>query len=100
MPYLNVDTKTVHEVDYGDIEELFTEVYGQDYELPCNEELGNDVSKSLSRMKKEPLDKYDQARLDKYIESGNVSFMLRTLLQDCINKDYAPEGDYVIRISW
>lgn len=96
---LKTQTKTIHYVNYNDFDHLVNEVYGIDYEIIPDMEKSNDSSLTAS-VKKSQLDTYDQQRLDTFKSGGHVNYMARLLLQDLVNNDYAPEGDYVIDISW
>lgn len=101
MTNLIVDTKTVHSVDYNDFEQAVKDYYGvDDYSFPADVECGNDVAITTGDIVKTPLDEYEQEDLDDFRTTGEYCCIYQTLLQDMVNNDVAPEGDYVIEVSW
>jgi hypothetical protein len=96
---LKCQKKTVIEVDYGDLDRFIQEVYGHEYEIVADQELGNDCCKSVT-VKKEKLNQWEQADLDMFISTGIYRYMLHTILSDLCNRDLLEPGEYVIEISW
>ena len=100
MPTLKCKTKTVIEVDYNDLDEFISEIYGVDYEIVSDEELNNYSMKSFD-IKKESLGAYDQRCFNNWkVDSNNEQFMARTILTDLCNRELIPEGEYLIDVSW
>lgn len=96
---MRYETKTLHIVDYRYLEEKIREVYGKKYDIPRDEECGNDCSLQMGG-KKEPLLKYDSNRIETFRNTGRCRYLLRTLVQDMINNDHIPEGDWLVEVSW
>jgi len=91
-------------VDYGDLDEFISDIYGREYEIVADLELMqegifNDVSKS-TLVKKEQLDKWQQGELNKWKTSGRGNRMFHTLMTDLCNRDLIEPGEYLIEISW
>ena len=98
---MKINTKVVHQVEYSDMERFVSETYGKRYSFVASEECGNDSSHSYAVRKKEALDEWDQRDLKLFIERPDSECLrARLLLQDMVNKDLIPTGDYVIRVSW
>lgn len=92
--------ETVIRVDYGDLEKLIEELYGDhEFQIACVEEASNDTSLTFT-VKKEPLDQWAQAAVDKWRRTGQGLYITSHLLQDMANNGHVPEGNYVVDISW
>ena len=101
MTSLTTSTKTIHSVDYSDFEQAVKDYYKvDDYSFPADAESGNDVAITTGVMTKTPLADYEQEEIFDFRTTGEYCYLYRTLLQDMINNDVAPEGDYVIEVSW
>lgn len=101
MTVLVVSTKTIHSVDYKDFEDEVRDRYGvDDYNFVADVECGNDTAITLSDMKKEALLEDELEDLETFRNEGEYDYLYRVLLQDMINNGVAPEGDYVIEVSW
>ena len=98
-PELEVEQKTVFKVDYNDLDDFISEVYGHRYEIVADEELSNYSSKEFD-IKKEVLDDYDSKSLQEFIDDGKGQFNARLILIDLCNKGLIEEGDYIIKIYW
>lgn len=90
------------EVDYWDIEELAKKIWNQDLELPCSEEWGNDTNYTISvRRYSEDIDSYDQAKLDKFISTGQGSYGICGIILEAFYRiGLIPKGDYLVKVSW
>lgn len=99
---MKIETKLTHYVNYNDFEKFVQSTYNvENYEFASSEECSNDTAHTSSNVVKKPLDKWTQGDLDKFInENGNRQYMMHTLLQDMVNRDLIPEGNYVINVSW
>lgn len=91
-------TKVAHFVDYGDLEAKILETYGHEYEIPCMEEVGH-CSKEYD-IDKEPLDEYDIEAVDLLRQGKPKHYTLRVIMQDMVNNDVIPEGNWVVDINW
>lgn len=101
MTVLITETKTIHSVDYSDFEQAVKDYYGvDDYSFPADAECGNDVAITTYVTVKTPLNEYEQEDLSDFRTTGEYCCIYQTLLQDMVNNGVAPEGDYVINISW
>jgi hypothetical protein len=94
-----VTQKVINELDYNDFDRIVQEVYGHPFEMVADEETGNYQAKTYS-VEKEPLNKWKQESLDNFKQTGDYSYLTGILLQDLVNNDYLPEGDFVIEIFW
>lgn len=97
---LKTTTKTVHYVDYNDFDNKVKEIYGHDFEIIVDEECSNDCNLSSGNITISKLDGYDLGRLGKFLLDGREKWMWRILLKDMVNNGHAPEGEYIINVSW
>lgn len=98
---MRINTKVVHEVRYGDLEKFVKETYGKKYCFVASQECGNDSSHSFNISEKEPLDEWDQGKLDLFLKNEKAETVYPSiLLQDMVNRDLIPTGSYVVRVSW
>lgn len=101
MTTLVTDTETIHSVDYCDFEAAVRECYGvEDYDFVADAECGNGMSILCGSMKKSTLSSEERMDLEAFQTSGSHRYLYRVLLQDMVNNGVAPEGDYVIKVSW
>jgi hypothetical protein len=99
MP-LRCKTVTTIAIDYSDLENFIKEVYGQEYEIPSEEEKGNDCTITYS-LKQEPLGDYDERKMGQFCQGKHHGgMMLRTIMQDLVNNGRIIPGNYSIQISW
>lgn len=96
-----ITKKLVLAIDYRDVEKLIQEAYDVgEWSFVADNELGNDSDLELN-IKAEPLDKWQQPKLDRFIDTkGQGSFMTRTLLTDLCNKGVLEPGSYLVSVSW
>ena len=99
MEKLKTEIKTIIELDAFDLEKFINKIYEIDFELFASEEWANDTSYTF-RVRKEPLGKYDIEKLSKVMNGKFEHCMIRTFLQDLVNKDHISEGEYLIKVSW
>lgn len=98
---LPITTKTIHSVDYSDFEKAVKYYYGvDDYSFPADAETGNDTSVATSYYKKYPLGSFEQEELNEFKATGEYNMIYSVLLQDMVNNDIIPEGEYLIEVSW
>lgn len=107
--------ESVYKVGYREIENLINEHlktdkhreveqakrYGRnDYELPCYEEMGNDVSMDVC-VEKGKVDDYDKKTVDRAFAEGKWPHYSTSVLMNMLcDLDVIPEGEYIISISW
>lgn len=97
---LRMNTVTVHEVNYADLDDFISFHYGVAFETPCDQEMSNDSDKVLT-ISKEKLDKWDMGCFDKAkIDGCFPGGSLRPIMTDLCNRGLLPAGKYVIRVSW
>ena len=92
-------TKTVIEMDYDELEDLIRGEFGHEFSVASDLEIGNDSAKTFI-FKPEVIDEYDQNKIDGFKKSGKGSYLLRILMQDLVNREVLPAGNYVIEICW
>jgi hypothetical protein len=97
---LKVQTQIVHRVDYNDLEEFIQEEYGHSISIVADLESSNDSAETFSIVKKEILSRWDLEKVEKFKATGDYDRSTSALLQDLVNRDLAPEGNYVIDICW
>jgi len=95
---MNITTKTVHEVSYSDLEELIKQTYGQEFSVPADQEIGNDSSINYDNMTKG--NDYDREAVMDFAATGQHEYILAEILQDLVEQDLIPEGNYLISICW
>jgi hypothetical protein len=93
-----IKTKVVHRMDYDDFERIVKEVYGHEFSLVAAEELGNDQSWTASVKKGDS--RFFVAAIQNFKKTGDYQYKAAAILHDLVERDYLPEGDYVIDICW
>jgi len=99
MPSLPMKTVSYFEVDYHDFNKFIKSVYGQQFEIVADQELGND-SQATFTAKKESLDEYDAEQIETFKATGDGSYLAHTIFTDLANRDLIPEGEYLIEVCW
>jgi len=101
---MRIETKSVHRVDYGDLERKIQEEWGFPYEMPCDMECGNDTSHEFDGITKAQAiqELQEDTRLMEWVQSQGRKQMWgpRTFLLEMVRRDIIPEGDYIITVSW
>jgi hypothetical protein len=94
--------KSVVYVKYNDLEQVILEFYGKSIEIPADQECGNYTTLEFDVFKtpKYTWDKINEDNIDRFKETGKYSGVLRDLLRDMVRKDFIPEGEYFVRVSW
>ena len=99
---LTINTKTVNEVDYDDVDQAIAEFLkskgfdlGRRYECVCEEEWQNDMKKEWQIEPNLPKD-YDLKRF----AENNFGFRTRTILDWMCADGLIPAGNYLIDVSW
>lgn len=98
---LKIKTITAHEVNSYELERFIKEHYpaAKMYSFVADQEARND-SQHRFRVKKEPLDEYDQKRVADFSAGQVEAQMTSCLLSDLCNRDLIPEGTYVVSVCW
>lgn len=101
---MKFQTKTIHSVDYNDLDEAINEFLKEkgaiktDFEIVAHHELMNDMSKEFS------VGKYNWAvpsESDKSeILNGKLGWQTNKILEWICSEGKIPAGDYVVDISW
>jgi hypothetical protein len=98
-----VTTKTVHTIDYYDLERLVNETYGfTDWSFVANEECGNDSDHELNSSDKYVYDG-EREELAEWAEGDDVyGLQYRTdlIVFGLAEKGLIPKGDILVRVSW
>jgi len=99
---LKINTKTVNEVDYNDVDQAITEFLkskgfdpGRQYDCVCEEEWQNDMKKEWKIEPRLP-ETYD---LKRYAEC-KFSYRTRSILDWMCADGLIPAGNYLIDVSW
>lgn len=87
-----------YKTDYTEFEALVNQVYGVEFEFPMDQEASNDTEHQFNIDGR--LNKYDQEKIQSFINGESVYFISRTLLNDLCAKNYIPAGRYLITVSW
>ncbi len=93
IPKLECEKATVFKVDYDDLDEFLSEVYGIHFEIVAEEELNNYSSKRYY-VKPKPMDQYWQERFNQR------RYSTQTLLNVACHKELIEAGEYLINVSW
>lgn len=82
-------------VEYHDVERIIEKEYGfTEFSIPCNEEMGNDVTLDVDVDGK--VDKWEK----KDIENRKQEFRTREYMNDLARRGLIKKGIYMINISW
>ena len=100
MP-LKSRTTTYIEVDYSDLDAFISEVYGHDFESAACEEWSNDSQHKIIIPGKYVFSDDDYESIQRFRRGdGYDSFILRAIMQNMVNNDVLPPGNYLISVSW
>lgn len=91
--------KQIIEMEYSELEELVKKVYGIEWSLVADQELGNDSSYSVE-ISKEEIDGYEIGRLEAWKKGKFVGWLAPWIMTDLCNNGHLEPGDYLIQISW
>ncbi len=93
---------TYFEMDYQEFDELIERTYGHSYEIVAFEEKSNDSTITWHNCTKRVLDPlYEVPEVETFKTTGKIkNWRSCLLLEDMINNDVLPEGNYSIQISW
>lgn len=82
------------------LEEFISQAYSRDKDfLLC--EAANDTEYYFEVAEKKGIDDLDKPELEEIFKTCDVPiYDLHVLLQDMVNKDMLPTGNYLVRVSW
>ncbi len=82
------------------LDKFVSQAYGRDKDFQLCE-AANDTEYYFEVKEKEEIDKLDKPSLEEIFKSNEVPiYDLHVLLQDMVNKDMLPAGNYLVRVSW
>ena len=90
----------MHKVGKVGLDEFAANAYGIEGPfLLC--ESANDVEYYIEVPEKKDIDELDVPDLEEMLKTKDVpAYDLHTLLQDMVNKDLLPAGNYLVQMSW
>lgn len=91
--------KKFYYVDYGDLEQKIEEVYGRSYEIPCNEECGNDVSLQFTASGTNSVG-WQVDKVNDFTSGKGGMYILDCILNDMAFNGHIPDGNWIVRVSW
>lgn len=101
---MKITTKTIHEVDYNDLDEAISEFLKEkgaaktEFKIVAYEELGNDSAQTFS------IGGYDWAvpkeKEKAEILKGKLHYKTSSIMEWMCSEGKIPSGDYVIEICW
>lgn len=89
---------TYYEMNWHTFEDLVKLVYGHEFEFVADIECGNDSDHTFSGNGE--LSDYEVKELNKFKETGEYSYISRTLLNALISLQILKPGMYLITVSW
>jgi len=87
-------------VDYADLNLFIQHVYGHEWDFVSDHGAHNFSTYEFSGINGEQLGKYDQGKLDDFLQSGHFSCIARILLGDLAYHGVIEVGDYLIDVFW
>jgi hypothetical protein len=97
---LKYTKKTIIELIDYEFSEFVSKYYGHDFEFLADQEVCNDSAHSFTILEKKELDKNAIEKLNKLKNNGIYMSLSRIILQDLVNKDELPAGEFIISVSW
>lgn len=91
--------KQVISIDYNDFDKLVKLVTGQNFEVACDLEAYNGMSKEFS-VKRKQLDDYNNRKLEEFLNTGKYSNLTCVIVQHLCNLGVIPECNLIIDIYW
>lgn len=86
-------------VDYGELEKEIKTTYGREFSVPADLECANDTIHRFV-VKRKPLSKWDKEELRRFVDGENPSYLLYTLMQDLVNREAIPAGNWLVEVCW
>ena len=101
LPIITIPT---HYVESGDLENFIGEVYGKEFNVALDQEVGNDSAATflVSSISVKNLNSRDAERFNDFMESpqGESYLLAGKLLNDLCFKEMIPAGKYVVNVCW
>lgn len=105
---LKAKIKTLFEVDSDDLDRFINQHYGwahDHFEFIPDQEMSNNTSKSYDFKKKnlDPtniLDRHQIEELKRFKSGKHESYIFQNIMQELVNNDILPEGEYLIKVFW
>lgn len=91
--------KKFYYVEYHDLEQKIEEVYGHYYEIPPNEECGNDVSLEFN-VDSTGVTGWELDKLNDFKAGLEPQWALSYILKDLASNGHIPAGNWIVRVSW
>jgi hypothetical protein len=88
---------SIFKINASEFDDLVKKTYNQDFEFAASEEVSND-SNHLYEVKKNEL--LFPEVVQEFRDTGEYCCISRYLLQDMVNNDVLPEGNYLITEYW
>ncbi len=95
-----MEIKTVITMDYDELEKIIFKAYNQKFCFVADNELGNDSSWNRAFDLNCPLEDYEVEELEKFKLTGKGDYLTNTIMQDMVNNNVIPSGEYLISVSW
>ncbi len=83
----------------SEFNELVKHTYGHEYNFAMDNECGNDSQHTFNKINGVQ-ESYDIEDLEKFKKTGNSFMITRVLLNDMVNKNILPVGNYLITVCW
>lgn len=95
-------TESVVIMTDNELDELVKKHFpNSNFEFVPNEECGNDSDHFFAvEEKTEERDEYDTWRWTKFEAGEWMPYITRDVLQELVNRDVLPPGNFLIRVSW
>jgi hypothetical protein len=94
---LHPEIQAFYVLSASDVNELITQVYGQDFELVADQELScHEYTFQFDGL----LSPLDHADIKKWTRDGSDLYIFHRLMNDLVQKGVIPSGKYVIDCSW
>lgn len=95
-------TRATHHMDHAAFDKLVKQVYGHSFEFASDQGSDTGVYRFVGK-KQAVVDVYGEEKreLAEFIATGRkplFGLLVQTLLQDLVNNEVLPEGDYLIRV--
>lgn len=91
-------TASYFEIDFYVLDGIIKEEYGQDFSYVANHEAQNHTDHAFYIDGQ--LTDYCRAKLKRWKETGDGSFMTISLLNDLASRGRIKRGNWIVRVSW
>ena len=90
----------VYTVASDELEHLIERVFGWEFSIVRDQELGNYVYAFEFDFVAVPLTSYDQECVDQFIKDGSGNYLFYTLMEYMMNEGILPSGTYLVDCTW